>query len=130
MRLTGKLGLELDLQNIPWVSWTPTYSSEGGTITSVTNNFANYKKVGKLVFFSVSVTITNAGSATGYLHITPPSVTPTGNNQYAVGKEFVNTGHMLFARVFDNAILVFKYDNSTPIATGNGVSITGWYRIA
>lgn len=49
-------------------TWSPTYSTFGGTsftFTSVTTSFAKYWKIGKLVFFSIRALGTTAGSVAG-----------------------------------------------------------------
>lgn len=58
------------LQNTPLEigTWSPTYSTFGGTgftFTTVTTSFAKYWKIGKLVFFSIRALGTTGGSVAG-----------------------------------------------------------------
>ena len=47
-------------------TWTPTATSQGGSITSYTAN-GSYVKIGKSVFVRAEITITNVGTASGRL---------------------------------------------------------------
>lgn len=108
-------------------TWTPTVSAASGTLTTTAVNSANFLKVGKLVFFSAQVTLTNHGTGGGALQITLP--TTAGYLGTFAGRENALTGHQLQGSVFtaSNLLTIFKYDGSSLIATGAQVRISGFY---
>ena len=50
-------------------TWTPTATSQGGSITSYSSSGA-YTKIGRIVFLQATITLTNVGTATGQLSLT------------------------------------------------------------
>jgi hypothetical protein len=64
------------VDNTPWTSYTPTATS--GTTLGPNVPFGSYtasgryKQIGKTVFWEALVTITSAGSATGWVDVAPP----------------------------------------------------------
>jgi hypothetical protein len=54
-----------------WDAWTPTVTSQTGTITTVTGS-GRYKQYGKLVHALIEVTVTTKGTAGGSLEFTLP----------------------------------------------------------
>ena len=118
-----------------WESWTPTYSSDGGTVTTTTLVFAKYARINKILFFRGAVIINNAGTGTGAFYVTMPTgLTPannTGDTTLGVGREYQNTGFILAVRTNgSDKIGITKYDNATIIATGNRLSYQGFYELA
>ena len=75
-------------------TWTPTVTSDTGSITSYTSS-ATYTKIGRLVNLVVYISITNRGTASGRLKITnSPFVLPGVSNEQpaTVCRESNNTG--------------------------------------
>ncbi|MCA1831227.1 MAG: hypothetical protein LC750_00505 [Actinobacteria bacterium] len=71
-------GFTLDLG--VWSTYTPTVTSTGGTITTVTST-GRYKLIGKIAFVLVTYNITSLGTATGDINLTfPPGITSNGTN--------------------------------------------------
>jgi hypothetical protein len=109
-------------------TWTPTITSQTGSITSTTLTAATYTKVGRKVTASVSLTITNAGTGTGSLLITIPH---TAMAQACVGSGYEGalTGNALWALVgaSDNKIQVRNYNNTTCIGTNAQIIVTVTY---
>lgn len=114
--------------NAAWTAWTPTITASTGTITTK-SAVARFKQIGKTVFFSADITITNAGSGTDFLVITVPVAerpTPPGFEFFGGGEVtgsafgFIDTGH----------IFILSLDGSSPIVAGATITITGFYEAA
>ena len=113
-----------------WTSWTPTFSSQGGTLTTVTTNTAIYFQIGKLVIFTLDITITDAGTGTGFIRATLPS---TPNASFTGAAQNINiTGLMGSSQIpnSDGGVYISKYDNTTFIATSARIVASGNYRVA
>jgi hypothetical protein len=79
-----------------FTTYTPTITSETGTPTTVTAT-GNYSQSGKVVNMNFDVTITNAGTAGGYLNVSLPIAAKTGSFiSFGVSEEFASTGVMGF----------------------------------
>lgn len=81
----------------PWQSWTPVFTSSGGTLGTYTINSARYVLIGKTVLFHIDVMITSAGSSPtqpikGTLPIAQPALNNVGN---LTGYEVQNTGNVI-----------------------------------
>lgn len=112
-----------------WTTYTPTVTSQGGTITAYTAS-GIYLNVGKSVYYSVSITITTAGTATGFLKCSLPS---TPNFAFSGTSQNTNiTGVSGSAQTpsGDANLYINNYANVTYIATGSNVVASGMYRIA
>lgn len=111
-----------------WTSFNSTVTSETGSITSYTAP-GYYTTIGKTLHFSLLITITNKGTGAGALIFTLP-VNAKNANWGAGGREngvsgatFSITGSTLNASLF-------KYDNTTLIATNASFRISGTYEAA
>lgn len=58
--------------NPEWADYTPVYSAEIGTLTTVTTHQARYRQIGSVVFLRLYFTIVDDGTASGNLIITLP----------------------------------------------------------
>lgn len=76
---TSLNGVAID--NNGWSTYTPTVTAITGSLTTYTAT-GRYKIIGKLLHIHTSVTVSNFGTATQGLQITPPSGVsfPTGSN--------------------------------------------------
>lgn len=98
------------------ITYTPTITPQSGTITSYTAT-ATYVTVGKLCSVHFSITITNAGTGTGFLYASLPfNANQAGVGAFrenavvgTMGEAFVNAGTGSMALIF--------YNNATCIAT-------------
>ena len=61
-----------------WQSWSPTITSDGGTLSSTSVLTARYSQINKTVICALDVRVTGVGSAAGGLVFTLP-VTQTSN---------------------------------------------------
>ena len=112
-----------------WISWTPTVTSQSGTFTTV-SAVGTYYQIGKTVFFNAIVTITNAGTAAGFIRVTLPS---TPNSAYTGIAQNTNiTGKSGAGQIATSDAAVYCSDstNATLIATGAVINVTGMYRVA
>jgi hypothetical protein len=110
-----------------WESWTPTVSSETGTLTTTTVNAAKYCQINKLFIGEIDITINNAGTGGSFLRFTMPTgLNPTSlNNGSMVGyfREYQLVGFFGAIWISGTAgrLNMQKLDGTTPIATGNRV---------
>lgn len=74
-----------------YTTYSPSYSSTGGTPTSVTTNKAAYKQIGKIVTMRVDFTVVTVGTATGHIKLTLP-VTALDTSNAGTGLEIAATG--------------------------------------
>jgi hypothetical protein len=118
-------------------TWTPALTPTSGAITSFTVLAAHYRFVGKTVYFSVNITVTNNGTGAGALRLTLP---PNGYDLVHSGGHFGSSycfpgrnetsGVMLIASIATTtSINITKYDNTYPVASGDTFTINGWYII-
>ena len=110
-----------------WASYTPTITASSGTFTTVSGS-GYYCQIGKLVFFYVSVVITDKGTGAGWIYITTP--TDISGLHIVVGHENTTTGDMLQALVYDGLVRVVGYDGLTRIDSGRTYYLSGTYRAA
>lgn len=114
--------------NAAWTAWTPTITADTGTITTK-SAVARFKQVGKLVFVCADITVTTAGTGAGALNITLPvaerTPPPTGV-MFGVSE----TTGPAFGFVGSGALAILNLDGSTPIVSGNLLSISGFYEAA
>jgi hypothetical protein len=111
-----------------WTAWAPTVTPGSGTFTTVSASGA-YLVIGKLVHFTVTITITNAGTAAGTMSIPLPTGTAKREAVVFVSGT-VTTGNVGYGRILTGATAItaiLKYDNLTYIGTGNVVTLTGFY---
>lgn len=112
-----------------WTSWTPTVTSNTGTITSYTLGYCKWTQSGKTVHLVGTVTITNAGTGSGPLKVTLPA-TPTTNVE-ASGREVGATGHAVTAECrTDGIAYIQKYDNSNVVVTNYIIGFCATYEAA
>lgn len=112
------------------VLWSPSPVADTGTITSLTVNRATYFRVGTLVFWNFSMTITTNGSGADQITVDLPTVPvrffscpghgvfrgPGGSGTLYV---FTSEGNQFFH--------LLKYDGTYPGADGTGYYVSGFY---
>jgi hypothetical protein len=99
-------------------TWTPVPTASLGSITSYTLGTCDYTKVGRLVAVNFSVTITNAGTASGSLDV-PLPFTNGAAIANGSGRENALTGVQLQSRANASTATmnIQTYANTTAIAT-------------
>lgn len=115
--------------NKPWTNYTPTITSQVGTITTVSAS-GTYLNVGQSVFFSVQITITAAGTGTGFIRASLPltpnfACTGTAQNTNTTG-----VGGVAQIPSLDAGAYIATATNTTFIASGAIIVASGMYRIA
>ena len=108
-------------------TFTPTITASSGTFTTTSATGA-YTRVGRLVSFSLEITITTVGTASGAVLATLP-FTPAVANCVAMGRERNNTGFSLQGTISSGSstMTIQKYDNTSIIGAGNILVMTGTY---
>lgn len=81
-------------------TWTPSWSLEGGSISSVDTTSYSYVKVGKIVVAQVQAHL-NTSSGSGSIYFTLPFTT-SGNGSF-VGTEYGQAGLILYGQYADNS---------------------------
>ena len=112
-----------------YTSYTPTIVAQTGTPTTVTASGA-YIQIGKTVFVTGSVTITNAGTAGGFMKASLPStpnITTVGTSLNTNITGEAGTGQMQNG---DANIYMSKYNNGTWWSSGAVIAFSGFYRVA
>jgi len=113
-----------------WTAWTPTVTAETGTFTTVAGA-GRYMAAGKLITFSVTITITTVGTAANGVRFTLPVNARASGVYLGSGRETASTGMHL--QCYANAVStgqVNKYDGLTPIGAGYTLSLSGAYEAA
>lgn len=95
-----------------WAAYTPTVTAGTGTFTTV-SAAGRYKQIGKTVFASMRVTITNLGTAGTDVRVTLP-VTAISRTFAAAGRENGVTGTILTGYVdgTQTKIVINRYDGA------------------
>jgi hypothetical protein len=109
-------------------TFTPTVTSEFGTIGTTTVASANYTKIGRVVTINFDIAIITAGTGTGSLVVTLPF--NSGTEACGAGREIINTGNMCqVSRQSATTVAVRFYDNLTPITNLNRVVCSYTYSV-
>jgi hypothetical protein len=115
-----------------WTSYTPTVSATSGTLTT-TSTTGRYLQIGKTVYFTAQVTLTNVGTASGRISLGLPKT--AGASSYVVaGVERQSTGNAITGLVGSGGTtaLIDGYSGLTPnmIVNGYVLLIGGVYESA
>lgn len=115
-----------------WTAFTPTVTAQAGTFTS-TSASMRYTQIGKTVMFQGTVTITTVGTAANSVNITIPVAAQAGTLGLSVGtgRESALGGKALTVTLANTgAATILNYDNSSPIAAGAVLRVSGTYEAA
>lgn len=105
---------------------TPTPTAFSGTFTGATAT-VRYMRILDRCFFNASVVITTNGTADGYVSVPMPF--PAREVAAQTGTDV--TGFVaLCGYITGSNLLIKKYDNTYPGATGKTLRMTGHYRIS
>jgi len=102
-------------------------TSSTGTLTSASCSL-KYKLLGKTAIFTATVTVTTAGTGTDNLLFTLP-FTPISAHAGG-GKEIAAVGYQCNWQTNAAQMIIAKYDNTTIIASGRVIVITGTIEVA
>lgn len=114
----------------PWTAWAPTITAETGTFTTV-SGAGRYLSAGKLTIFSLTITITNAGTASGGVRFPLPVTAQAAGLYLGGGRENAATGVQLQA--YTNSTTqgsIYRYDGATVIASARTLIVNGTYEAA
>lgn len=117
--------------NTAWTSYTPTVTSSGGTITTV-SAAGYYTRIGKLCVYRFSVYISNNGTGSGFIYVTAPFAAVNADYNSGAGREDAVVGFATQLTIYPNedVVRVHKYDNSYPGGTGHRLIGTISYQVA
>lgn len=111
-------------------SYTPSVSSQGGALTSVTIAEAKYVRQGNQVSGTVTVVITNAGTATGYVRIGAPVAI---DHTFTASATNISTSQNLsVAGIIGNpgSLQLTKQGGGNAAVTGETLSVSFSYEVA
>ncbi|MDL2342316.1 MAG: hypothetical protein QFB87_04545 [Patescibacteria group bacterium] len=122
---TGQIGTNGDA----FGTWTPTITASTGAFTAV-SAAGRYQQLGKITFFTVDITVTTVGTATGTI-FSLPTTHRSGIGFIASGREDGSTGAMLQSKLQSTttASVTNVTNNLTP-ANGHVYRIAGFYEVA
>jgi len=111
----------------PWSTWSPTVTSQTGTITTLGTIVARYAQAGKNVYFSVSITITTNGTGASWINCSLP-VTAKAQTLFA-GREISVAGKSCagYVNTGSNSMSVVFYDGTYPGSSGAVIVVSGLY---
>jgi multidrug efflux pump subunit AcrA (membrane-fusion protein) len=118
-----------------WTAWTPTVTSETGTITTVGALNCAYVLLGKTLMGRISIAITTKGTAAGKMNVTLPSGISLNAAQSggACGnyREFAATGAQgVIWLNYATTLVLMEFDGTTPFnADGENVSGTFMFEV-
>ena len=117
--------------NAAWTSYTPTITSQSGTITTSSGE-GYYTRVGKMCAIYVRANVITAGTGTGYLRVTVPFTARGIIEQIGVGRETAANGKALTAKIAasDNAMEIIYYDATGATVSGTRNIISMVYEVA
>lgn len=111
-----------------WTVYTPTIAASSGSYTTASAN-GRYIRVGKIVYFKVTGTITTIGTATGVARIDLP-VTAKETGNIFIGREDGVTGVILLGLATTTTMNIYTYDNGGIMGSGYSYRFTGTYEAA
>ena len=110
----------------------PTVTASSGTFTTV-SSYAKHLTIGKMMFYSGTVYIGNAGTATGTLRVQIPTGTAAnmGGARW-VGSGYASSNKTCFVTLLptQNYLEILRYDGATAIGTPVSVSFSIMYELA
>lgn len=115
------IGLDED---IAWTAFTSIPTPSTGSFTSA-NVTGTYRKVGKMFFYNVTLTITTNGTAAGNTTIPFPNGIVIKSTRTCHGRENAITGFVAGAVVTTSGITFTKYDGTYLGGNGYVINFTG-----
>jgi hypothetical protein len=116
-----------------WTSYTPTVTSQTGTITTLGTVSGAYLTVGKTVFLRADVVVTTAGTAAGSIKVSIPIASKSANFAGSIFEYNIagKSGAVVInPSVNGTGIMFARYaDGTTVFANGAGVTLQIVYEI-
>lgn len=114
-----------------WTAFTSTITALSGSFTTV-SGAGYYIQIGKTVHFTLTITITNNGTASGSIFATLPVTAKRSPNGMVYGREDAINGKMLVGRFNDTTHIEIGYFDNSGYAGGTGLKpiISGTYEAA
>lgn len=101
-----------------WTAWTPTITATAGTFTTV-SAAGRYTQIGKTVIWSLTITMTTAGTASNYLQFTLPATAAAGNGSN------IGSGRATLPTVASSAQVFLASSTTARVSTYNDGSVIG-----
>ena len=115
-----------------WIAFTPTVSAGSGSFSSVSASLY-YRKIGRILFWRLSISIPSNGTAASYIRVTMPfASTSLGSfGAAACGKERAVTGKAVLGYMDGGSgtMDIQNYDGSYPGTTGAVIGMSGFYNL-
>lgn len=124
---TGKFTtLEVTTSSVfPTSNTTPTPSSFGGTITTV-SGAVRAQRVGDRASYTVTVTITTNGTGSGFIQVTMPFSAAETTPTHGVN---ATSPVALTGFISGTTLRIYKYDGTYPGADNTTLVMSGSYRV-
>ncbi len=113
-----------------WTAYTPTITAGTGSFTTVSAT-GRYLAIGKLVLVQIVITITTNGTAATSVKATLPALGNVASGYTMYGRANTVSGKALQGIVnFATALAtIFNYDNTYPGASGETITMNGFYEV-
>lgn len=114
-----------------WAAWTPTVSALSGSFTTASGT-GRWCKVGKIIHFRATITITTKGTGANVLFTLPATGANIGSpDTIGYGRETASTGKGVSVIVNTTSqVLLLYYDNTSCDASGSVIRVFGTYEAA
>lgn len=114
----------------PWIDFTPTLGSGGGSITATTSG--KYKQIGNMVFVQMEINTVSADTGTGFLTLTLPTKPGVSLDVFALAAQELsaNVGCIAHTQSSSGTVILTKYDGMYPSAVGFSFTVSGVYQVA
>lgn len=112
-----------------FTSFTPTVVASSGPITTLGTVTGRYRKVGKICFYALDITITSAGSATGYVKVTNMPYTCGPDYNFGAGQELASVfkAEIVTVDPGTTTLTITFADGTNSVASGYHLTASGWY---
>ena len=129
MKFPNAGGYSQLMKQTEYSTWTPVISASSGTVTSYSTTTAAYQKLGPFARFYLDFTISNIGTAAGFIAATLPSAAPPISDYTFVGREANVVGQMLHGiTAFGTSIVIFRYDGAFVGGNNYRYLVSGFYK--
>jgi hypothetical protein len=112
---------------VGWTNYTPTLTAGSGSFTSASVT-GRYLKIGKLVHFTVGLSVTTVGTASSFFEISLPFTSGSVQNFAVAGRDSANGN--AFIGVIDTGstqLVIQEYNGGFGLVAGSSLNMTGFY---
>lgn len=111
-------------------NYVPAISAGAGAITSASAT-ASFRKIGGIVYVSMSISIANNGTGAGFVIASLPIAPRLGVTFNMLGRANSISGKMLQGFISGTqSVAIRNFDGSYPGASGETLEVSGWYEAA